>query len=144
MTGDKLEIEVGYIKESLDKISTQVDNVENTVTQNNTQFQIHLATESEKFNTIVTYLSKLDGKLGDQNADWRQHMQRTMTNEITIEQLAALNEKIDVRLALLEADNKAHEVISKANSKMWTIVNWSIGILGSLATITALILEFTH
>jgi hypothetical protein len=131
MTDDKitkLSVEVASIKDTLQDVSKKMDSVESNVTDNKIAFREHAAVEDFKYSSISKSLEDINDRLVEQNKDWREHMLRTKTNEIAIDELKKMNTAFDARLLPIEKKEYAKISIKKA-------IAWSFGVAASIATI---------
>jgi len=68
-------------------------------------------------------------------------MSRTLFNEMAVDELKRLNEKLDARMQEIEQKRMQQEMARLAQEKMWKIFGYTLGILGSIATIAALLVS---
>jgi hypothetical protein len=126
MNDDKIDLiskDLEFVKDTVQDTGRRMSKLEESMSDFHKDFGEHIATDRQMGQEIAHIRKTLE-----KNTDSLiEHMRRTEINELSLQELKVLNEKIDLRLEPLEKSHIEKQAILKVVAKISAFVGGLIG-----------------
>lgn len=122
-----------YIKDSLEKLSDDVKNVDKTLTEYKVSFDHHILQDEKMYEEF----KRMNDVLVQNTESLKEHMHRTALLEETII-------KIDQRLSPIEKEKIEKEAVKAWMKNTAVIVGKAAAVVGAIGSAVAFLVKFLH
>lgn len=126
MGNDKVDLiskDLEFVKDTVQETGRRISNLESSMSDFHKDFSEHIATDRQMGHEIA-YIRKT---LEKNTESLIEHMRRTELNEMALNELKAMNDKMDSRLEPLEKSYIEKQTIVKVVAKISAFIGGLIG-----------------
>lgn len=126
MDSDKIDLiskDLEFVKDTVQDTGRRMSKLEESMSDFHKDFSEHIATDRQMGQEIA-YIRKTLEKNTDSLIE---HMRRTEINELSLQELKVLNEKIDSRLEPLEKSHVERQALLKVVAKISALIGGLVG-----------------
>lgn len=117
-----------FVKDTVQDTSKRINSLENSMSSFEKDFAEHMATDRQ----LAQEISRIGRTLEKNTDSLIEHMRRTEINEMNINELKSISEKIDSRLKPIENDIAGRKAVISLFMKLGGLIGGLVGLFSFL------------